>query len=140
MTDVLASGTCGCGRKWAMTSTEYVSYAGLDGVPKRNADTIDTVGDGHQSWSCPFCGRDETTRPSVVAVTDPVLVDPPGRVHVLALCETLFINLKPDVLYRLEVVPGCGRCESLAAGEAADLSIVHRHVEKEHERLRALKS
>lgn len=69
MTDVLTDGICDCGALYVMTSTEFVSYRKQreeEGAPveKRNADTMDIEGGGHQSWSCPFCGKDETTRPT----------------------------------------------------------------------------
>lgn len=49
-------------------------------------------------------------------MTDEVM----GEVMVLALCESVHLFLKPNVLYRFEVVDGCAAClrlEALSLGE-----------------------
>lgn len=51
-------GTCKCGARWLMRSTEYVEYRRM--AERRNTDTIDT-GD-ELIWVCPFCGTGEKAR------------------------------------------------------------------------------
>lgn len=37
-----------------------------------------------------------------------------SEIHVLALCEQEAVVLRPNVLYRFEVVEGCKKCAKLA--------------------------
>ena len=39
---------------------------------------------------------------------------PDEEVIVLALCEQNVVYLRPDILYRFEVIEGCTRCEKIA--------------------------
>lgn len=39
----------------------------------------------------------------------------PTEIHILALCEQNAIFLRPNTLYRFEVVKGCKKCKKLAS-------------------------